>query len=624
MDQILISFFIFCSFTSYLNAQQGYSGNSILACNKNDETGPSPDFLYTCNGEEPSCKAFLIFKSQPPYNSVPTISNLTSSDPSELASINNVSRLMVFPTNKEVIVPVNCSCSGQYYQANTSYVIQTRNETYFTIANNTYQGLATCDSLKHQDPYDPLSLLPGLTLRVPLRCACPTSNQSAKGTKYLLTYLVSWQDSIPNISERFNVRRESMLDANSFSEEDPVLFPFTTVLIPLMTKPSSSQTIIHYPRVTSPPYTYNPGTRRSKKGFYVGIGIAAVCSLVICTVLSIVFLRYKKRTEEFPQSYGEEKKKQVLPECVLIDIASADQVMKVFDFEELKAATDNFSPKSRIKGSVHHGVFSGEILAIKKMSADVSKEVNILNKINHINLIRLYGACEDHGHFFLVYEFMENGSLKDWLRKKSCPEIEIEIWTQRVQIALDVANGLHYLHNFTDPSYVHKDIKSSNILLNGNLRAKIANFSLARSAEGVDRYASTKQFLGTRGYMAPEYLESGSITPKIDVYAFGVVMLELLTGKDAIIVQDGGELLLSAAIVSIMEGGNTEAELSYFIDPSLQGKYGMELALCITKLSVACLTREPESRPKMGEVVSTLSRILMDLQKSDSLSVELG
>ena len=128
---------------------------------------------------------------------------------------------------------------------------------------------------------------------------------------------------------------------------------------------------------------------------------------------------------------------------------------------------------------------------------------------------------------------MENGSLKEWLQKKSCQKFQI--WNYRIQIALDVANRLHYLQNFTTPAYVHKDICSDNVLLDRDLRAKIANFSLARSTEREEsRKSSMWSSLGTKGYMAPEYMEYGLVTPEMDIYAFGVVLLELITGKDAV------------------------------------------------------------------------------------------
>ncbi|CAK9171779.1 unnamed protein product [Ilex paraguariensis] len=175
-----------------------------------------------------------------------------------------------------------------------------------------------------------------------------------------------------------------------------------------------------------------------------------------------------------PLNDEEEKTKGVLPEDILVEIATFDKGPKVLNFEELKVETDNFSARSKIRGFVHRGVFRWEILVIMRMGIDVSKEVNILTKINHFNLIKLN---EHHRHFYLAYEYMENDSLREWLHNKSSRETES--WTCRIQIALDVANGINYLHNFTKPAYVHKDIKSSNVLLDSNLRAKIGNFSLS-------------------------------------------------------------------------------------------------------------------------------------------------
>ncbi|KAJ6955027.1 hypothetical protein NC652_006457 [Populus alba x Populus x berolinensis] len=124
--------------TSHAKAQQNYSKNSALDCNASDETGPSYAFPYSCNGQSQSCQAFLIFKSQPSLHSVPAISVLTSANEEEPARINYVTRLSEFPTNKEVIVPVNCSCSGQYYQANSTIQATTTRGTYYVIANDTY------------------------------------------------------------------------------------------------------------------------------------------------------------------------------------------------------------------------------------------------------------------------------------------------------------------------------------------------------------------------------------------------------------------------------------------------------------------------------------------------------
>ncbi|CAI0425456.1 unnamed protein product [Linum tenue] len=184
-----------------------------------------------------------------------------------------------------------------------------------------------------------------------------------------------------------------------------------------------------------------------------------------------------------------------------------------------------------------------------------------------------------------------------------------------LRCACPSADGLYYLHNFTKPAYVHQDIKTSNVLLNSDLRAKITNFSLARSAAAARDTNVTVHLVGTRGYMAPEYVETGEITPKIDVYAFGVVLLELITGKEAVLVaRNGKETLLSTTVVSLAEKGGLEEALTSYVDANM-GETGVEMALPLFRLSLACLRRESETRPNMEEVVSSLVKILTDLRR---------
>ncbi|OAY22846.1 lysM domain receptor-like kinase 4 [Manihot esculenta] len=622
MDQFFLGFLILSFFISSSTtfAQQNYSANSALDCNSSDETGPSPAFLYTCNGQNNSCEAFLIFKSQTSYDSVPTISSLTSANQDELARINNVTRIAKFPPNKEVIVPVHCSCFGQYYQANTTFHA-TRGYSYYIVASQTYEGLSTCASLKRANEYGEFDLGSGVEMHVPLRCACPTSTQLRSAVNYLLTYPINFGDSLAILAERFNTSERSIIDANGL-EENPVIYPDTTILIPLQAKPTSSITIIHEgPPNVSRPSAPSPGDRTSKRKLYEWIGIAAACSLLLLSVtLAILLLLCRERRNKALESNHE--RNHVLLEDLRVEIASVEQVLKVFGLKEVKKATENFSSKHRINGSVYWGEFDGEMLAIKKMRRDVSKEVNILKKINHFNLIKLRGVCENLGCFYLVFEYMKNGSLREWL---SGERSEYHgSWSTRIQIAMDVANGLHYLHSFTEPACVHKDIKSSNILLDSKLRAKIANFGHARAAaRGTTTNAAvTKHVEGTRGYMAPEYVQAGQVTPKIDVYAFGVVLLELITGKDAVFIQDGRETLLSTATVSILQKENAEAELALFIHPSFLGSHDIKLALRLARVSLACLVNAPEKRPGMGEIVSTLLKIQECLAKTKPLEVD--
>jgi hypothetical protein len=599
MNSILFSVFILSFLTSHINAQQIYTADSC-----DDSAG----FLYTCIAQNQSCQAFLIFLSQPPYNSVDTISSLTSSVPEELARINNVSRQAVFPTNKEVIVPVKCSCEGQsYYWSKTTYKIL-NNETYFFVANNIYQGLSTCNALKHVNPYSEYHLHPGLELQVALRCACPTRN----GTRYLLTYLVDWDDHVPDIAGRFNVSVRSIVDANGFLEENPDIVSSTTILIPLLTEPSSSQTITRHQEPA-----FNP--KKSKGKLYVGLATGCFL-LVIGIILSALCLFYKKRLGGSRRGDGKGKTEKESSEDLRVEIANCEQVLEVFQFEEIKKATENFSTNNRLRSSVYRGEFGGKTLAVKKVSRDASKEVNMLQKIKHFNLIKLEGVCEKYGCLYLLFEYMENGSLREWLRGNTSKDRES--WTKRIQIAVDVANGLHYLHNFTEPPYIHMDINSSNILLNSELRAKIGNFRLARTVERESGNAVTVHVEGTRGYMAPEYKRAGLVTPKMDVYAFGVIMLELITGKGAIIEHDEREVELSAAIVSIIEGKNPKAKLSLFVDPTLKENEGAEFALQMAELSVACLTQEPARRPRMWEVVSTLLQIQADFDGTEAFHVD--
>ncbi|KAI3957515.1 hypothetical protein MKX01_001874 [Papaver californicum] len=519
---------------------------------------------------------------------------------SKITSQQNYSKNLVLDcdgTDKTGIIPDNLyTCNGK---------------------SKSCQGLSSCDSLIDENIYTVTSLLPGYELRVPLRCACPTSNQILNGAKYLLTYSVYWGDTVPDLSDRFNVSVKSILVANGFSEyeENPTLFPFTTILIPFPDEPVSIKTKIQTLPVQSPnPYVLNGNIeRKSKRGFYFGIGVLAATSIPVILCISVIAIcLYHKKKKEDRQT--KKMKKWVLPKEVVDGIADMDQVLRIFSFDELKMATDNFSVKSRLKGSVSRGILAGEEVAIKKMNTNVSKEVNILHKMNHFNLIRLNGICEDKGHVYLVYKFMENGCLKDWLRDKKFPFTQS--WSQRIQITLDIAEGLNYMHNFTNPAYVHKDINSRNILLDRNVRAKIAIFGLARSTERGENGSASMKLVGTRGYMPPEYLDFGSITPKMDVYAFGVVMLELITGKDVILMHDGQRTeYLSTAIISVMVGKDIETKLGDFIDSNLRGNYGLELALAITRLSMSCLNRDPTSRPSMNEVVPALVNIQMGSMK---------
>lgn len=252
--------------------------------------------------------------------------------------------------------------------------------------------------------------------------------------------------------------------------------------------------------------------------------------------------------------------------------------------------------------------------------------------------VKLVGMCvAGPEHLYLAFEYAENGSLSDCLCNQSAishnrfsQSTAYLPWTPRVQIALDIASGLEYIHNYTKPSFVHKDLKSSNILLDGNFRAKVANFGMAKSsASSGAGPLLTRHITGTQGYMAPEYLEHGLVTPKADVFAFGVALLEILSGKEAILRPgDGGigagkERALSDVIHDVLDesGDNQMERVKAFMDPLLHNAYPLETACSVASLARTCVDADPEVRPSMKDITFALSKMLVTSLEWESSGV---
>ncbi|XP_050376114.1 protein LYK5-like [Argentina anserina] len=627
-----------------VHGQQTYVANKQLDCyNDYNSTGG-----YLCNSVSSSCQSYLTFRSiDPLYNSPTSISYLLDSTPSAIASANNISDVDPIPADTPVLVPVNCSCSGNYSQHNSSYTLKTAADTYFGVANNTYQGLTTCQSLMHQNSYGDRNLTKGLVLQVPVRCACPTAVQVAAGVNYLLVYLVDWGDSIAAIAEQFGVDESALLAANDLSSTD-IIYPFTPLLVPLKTKPTPQQLQLPTSPTPSPsppsPPPPSGGSSNNKKWVFIGVGVGASCLLLLLIVLFFLSKRRHRQrrqsTKPNLKSSGDYTPSPLLPITTSNSddttkswsayssssgLKSAVESLTSYKFEDLQKATQFFSESGRINGSsVYRANFDGDEAAVKVMIGDVSPEVNILKRINHSNIIRLSGFCVHRGNTYLVYEFAPTGSLIDCLHKGAISTLS---WKQRVQIANDVASALNYLHNFTEPPLIHKNLNTSNILLDANLRAKVANFGLARAVEldkvdedGGEGFQQTRHVVGTRGYMAPEYIEGGVITPKLDVFGFGVVLLELLSGRPAS--GDKGEhTLLCESIAEVLEGDDVRNKLKGFIDPSLKGEYPLELAFSMAQLAKSCVAPQLNSRPTMAQASGTLAKILsstLDWDPSDA------
>ncbi|XP_044490430.1 probable serine/threonine-protein kinase PBL28 isoform X1 [Mangifera indica] len=295
----------------------------------------------------------------------------------------------------------------------------------------------------------------------------------------------------------------------------------------------------------------------------------------------------------------------------------------VFTLREMEEATCSFSDENFLGkggfGRVYRGTLrSGEVVAIKKMELPPFKvaegelefrvEVDILSRLDHPNLVSLIGYCADGKHRFLVYEYMQKGNLQDHLN--GIGEAKMD-WPSRLKVALGAARGLAYLHSSSAVGIpiVHRDFKSTNILLSANFEAKISDFGLAKlMPEGQETYV-TARVLGTFGYFDPEYTSTGKLTLQSDVYAFGVVLLELLTGRRAVDINQGpSDQNLVLQVKHIL---NDRKKLRKVIDPELNlSSYTVESIAMFANLASRCVRTESSERPAMTECVKELQMII--------------
>ncbi|KAE9606589.1 putative transferase, protein kinase RLK-Pelle-RLCK-VIIa-2 family [Lupinus albus] len=301
--------------------------------------------------------------------------------------------------------------------------------------------------------------------------------------------------------------------------------------------------------------------------------------------------------------------------------------MKVFSYVEMKAATKNFKLDALLgeggfgkvyKGWLHHNTLtpakpgSGFIVAIKKLNTQSNQgfqewksEVNFLGRISHPNLVKLLGYCMDDKELLLVYEFMQKGSLESHLFRRHV-NTEPLSWNTRLKIATDAARGLAFLHT-SEKKVIHRDFKASNILLDGNYNAKISDFGVAKlGPSGGDSHVSTR-IIGTLGYVAPEYMSTGHLYVKSDVYGFGVVLLEIMTGLRAIdIKRPKAEQNLVEWIKPFLY---KKREIKSIMDEKLEGQYSIKAATQVAQLTLKCIESNHKNRPSMQHVLHTLESI---------------
>ncbi|KAG0459954.1 hypothetical protein HPP92_023082 [Vanilla planifolia] len=287
----------------------------------------------------------------------------------------------------------------------------------------------------------------------------------------------------------------------------------------------------------------------------------------------------------------------------------------LFSYEELMGITNGFSLENKIGeggfGAVYRGSLpDGKLVAIKQLKVgsgqgerEFRAEVDIISRIHHRHLVSLVGYCISEHHRLLVYEFVPNKTLEHHLHGNEWSPLD---WEKRAKIALGSARGLVYLHEYCHPRIIHRDIKSANILLDDSFEAMVADFGLAKLANDASTHVSTR-VVGTFGYMAPEYAASGKLTDKSDVFSFGVVLLELITGRKPVDTSRplGEESLVEWArplLVQALETGNC-AEI---VDPRLENCFPEADMLKMIELAASCVRHSAVKRPRMAQVLRAL------------------
>ncbi|KAI8558265.1 hypothetical protein RHMOL_Rhmol04G0077200 [Rhododendron molle] len=378
-------------------------------------------------------------------------------------------------------------------------------------------------------------------LKVPVNCSCGDASVS-EAYGLFITYPLRIEDSLESIAAAANLSKDLLQRYNPGAN-----FSAGSGLV------------------------YIPG-RGLSGGVIAGISEGVVIgALLVVVAVSIVF--YKKKKVKDKTRYD------------LLPLQAGINVDKSVEFsrEELAKATNDFSIDHKIGeggfGSVYYAELRGEKAAIKKMDMQATKEflaeLKVLTRVNHLNLVRLIGYCVE-GSLFLVYEYIENDNLSQHLDGTGWDPLP---WSTRVHIALDSARGLEYIHEHTVCVYIHRDIKSANILIDKNFRAKVADFGLTKLVEAGGLSLPTR-LVGTFGYMAPEYAQYGDVSPKLDVYAFG--------------------------FEEALDKPDPRDDLCKLVDPRLGDNYPLDSVCEVAELARACTRANPQLRPSMRSVVVAL------------------
>ncbi|KAM5571829.1 hypothetical protein ABKV19_012085 [Rosa sericea] len=372
--------------------------------------------------------------------------------------------------------------------------------------------------------------------------------------------------------------------------------------------------------------------KESKVKIYVLIGLAACFATLL--LLLVGFLGYRKWKKWSDRKYRRknfERHGGLLLEQQLLSGDVNVEKIKVFDSMELEKSTDNYNMDRILgqggQGTVYKGMLAdGRIVAVKKSNivneGEVGQFINeivILSQVSHRNVVKLLGCCLETKAPLLVFEFIPNGTLSHYIQHQN-EEFPLT-WEVRLRVAIEIAGAISYLHSSASSPIYHRDIKSSNILLDGKFRAKVADFGTSRSVAIDKTHRTMTNVQGTFGYFDPEYFQSSQFTDKSDVYSFGVVLAELLTGRKPIFQRTPQE---PTSLATYFLESKEHSHLSDILDAQVVKDGRKEEIVAVANLAKRCLNLNGRRRPTMKEVAVELEGIQLSVEGLGHVQEELA
>lgn len=366
--------------------------------------------------------------------------------------------------------------------------------------------------------------------------------------------------------------------------------------------------------------------KKSNKSNWVIIGVAVGVGLLTIFLIMALILFFVCKRNRKESSLGHSIEDPVVNSETATFFSS--KIGYRFPFAAIKLATDNFNEINLIGvggfGKVYKGILiDGTKVAVKRGIsenrqglAEFKTEIEMLSQFKHRHLVSLIGYCHENDEMIIIYEYMENGSLKDHLYGSNHPKMS---WRKRLEICIGSARGLHYLHTGSTKPIIHRDVKSANILLDENFLSKVADFGISKSGPEIDESHVSTAVKGSFGYLDPEYLTKQQLTEKSDVYSFGVVMLEILCGRAVI---DPSLPREEVNLIEYVKNSENKGELEKLFDSCLKNEIKIDSVRKFLETAIKCLAECGADRPAAGDVLFNLEYALQLQGNDEKIIVE--